>query len=67
MEGFFIYDYTVHFADYEQQLAQWIRQGQLQPLEDILPGLEKMPDALISLYRGDNCGVRMVRVAVDAY
>jgi len=66
MEGFFIYDHVPHFEDYEDQLAGWIRDGRLRPLEDILDGIEQMPAALISLYEGTNLGVRMVRVDPDA-
>jgi len=63
LEGFFIYDFTAHFAEYEKQLAQWIREGKLVPREDIMEGIERMPEALISLYKGDNVGVRMVKIA----
>ncbi len=66
IEGFFVYDYTENFAEDEQQLAAWIRAGKLKPLEHILEGLERMPEALISLYQGGNSGVLMVRVANDA-
>lgn len=66
LEGFFIYDYVEHFVGYETQLAEWIRDGRIRPLEDILDGLESMPAALISLYEGTNAGVRMVRVDPDA-
>ncbi len=63
MEGFFVYDYQEHYAHYELQLAQWIREGKLIPLEDIGHGLDAMPEALISLYNGTNGGTRMVKVA----
>jgi NADPH-dependent curcumin reductase len=62
LEAFFVYDYTEHFGRYEKQLAAWIREDKLQPKEDILEGIELVPEALISLYRGDNIGVRMVRI-----
>ncbi|WP_350284569.1 NADP-dependent oxidoreductase [uncultured Croceitalea sp.] len=62
MEGFFVYDYQENYPEYERQLAQWIREGKLQPLEDIGFGLEEMPNALISLYLGTNGGTRMVKV-----
>jgi len=62
MEGFFVYDHVPHFEEYETQLAKWIRDGRLRPLEDILTGIEQMPRALISLYEGANAGVRMVRI-----
>ncbi len=62
LEAFFVYDYTAHFAEYEDTLAGWIRSGELVPLEQILDGLERMPEALISLYEGGNSGVLMVKV-----
>jgi len=67
MEGFFVYDYQEEYPEYETQLAQWIREGKLNPLEDIGEGLESMPEALISLYKGTRGGTRMVRIdpAVD--
>lgn len=65
MEGFFIYDHEEHYGDYEDQIAQWIREGKIQPLEDIEDGIENMPDALISLYKGTNGGARMVRIDMD--
>jgi NADPH-dependent curcumin reductase CurA len=66
LEGFFVYDHVPRFSEYEDQLAAWIRSGQLEPLEDILDGLESMPAALISLFEGTNAGVRMVRVDPEA-
>jgi NADPH-dependent curcumin reductase CurA len=66
LEGFFVYDHVPRFAEYEDQLAAWIRSGRLEPLEDILEGLENMPAALISLFEGTNAGVRMVRADPEA-
>ncbi len=62
MQGFFIYDYKKRYAEYEDQIAEWIREAKLHPLEDIEEGIECMPGALISLYEGTNGGVRMVRI-----
>ena len=66
MEGFFIYDYVDEHHEYEKQMATWIREGKVHPLEDIGEGIEQMPHALISLYQGTNGGTRMVRVHKDA-
>ena len=65
LEGFFVYDHLPHFEEYEAQLAEWIRDGLIRPLEDILDGIDEVPAALISLYEGANAGVRMVRVDPD--
>lgn len=65
MEGFFIYDHEEHYSEYEDQIAQWIREGRIKPLEDIEDGIEQMPEALISLYQGTNGGARMVRIDAE--
>lgn len=63
LESFFVYDYAANFAEYETRLADWIRAGKLKPLEHILQGLERMPEALIGLYKGENSGVLMVQIS----
>ena len=62
MEGFFVFDYEAQYPDDIALLAQWVREGQLNPVEDISQGIETLPDALGDLYFGRNTGVRMVHV-----
>lgn len=63
MEAFFIYEMSQHFARAERALADWIAAGTLTYQEDILDGLERMPEALIRLFSGQNLGKQLVRVA----
>lgn len=63
MQGFFVYDHAHRFAEAEAQMAQWIREGQLTWLEDVLEGFDAMPDALARLFSGDNVGKQVVHVA----
>ena len=63
MEGFFVFDYGQHYPDYASEIADWIRAGQVSPVEDISRGIETLPLALSDLYTGSNVGVRMVHVA----
>ena len=65
IEGFVIFDYWERFAEAEQALMAWFKQGQLKSCEDIDAGLEKMPDTLSSLFTGGNMGVKLCRVAPD--
>ena len=65
MEGFVSFDYWDRYAEAEQALAGWYRNGQLLNSEDIDEGLEKMPDAVASLFTGGNRGVKICRVAPD--
>lgn len=62
LEAFFIYDYADRFAEFEDVLAGWIRCRKLVPLEQVLDGIEQMPQALISLYEGANSGVLMAKI-----
>lgn len=62
MEGFFVFDYEDQYAADIDTLAQWVRDGQLNPVEDISVGIETLPQALADLYLGNNIGVRMVEV-----
>ncbi len=66
MEAFFIYELGEHFARAEAQLAEWIAAGRLEYQEDILEGIERMPDALIRLFAGQNVGKQLVRLMPDA-
>lgn len=62
MQGFVIFD---HMADYEasvEQLAAWVRSGDLRYAEDVLEGLDSCPDALAGLYRGENKGKRIIKL-----
>jgi len=65
MEGFVSFDYWDRYAEAEQALAGWYRNGQLLNSEDVDEGLEKMPDAVASLFTGGNRGVKICRVAPD--
>ena len=62
MSGFFVYNFEHLFDEATENLAEWIRSGQLSPVEDIVDGFDNMPDALARLYTGDNVGVQVCRV-----
>ncbi len=63
MQGFIIFDYAPRFAKGLRELAQWVRDGTIQYREDILEGIEQAPGAIAGLYRGDNLGKRLIRIA----
>jgi NADPH-dependent curcumin reductase len=62
MEGFLIWDYEHRSQEAVSRLAAWIRDGRLRYREEILDGLDKAPDAIAGLYRGENLGKRLIRV-----
>jgi NADPH-dependent curcumin reductase len=63
LEGFFVYEHADRFREAEARMAQWIRDGALTWLEDVLDGFEQMPAALMRLFEGRNIGKQLVRVA----
>ncbi len=62
MSGFFVYNHLHRWNEVMDELAGWIREGKLKPVEDIVEGFENMPSALARLYEGKNVGVQMCRV-----
>ena len=66
MEGFVNFDYWGDtYTEAERALTDWYRAGALVNTEDEVIGLERMPDALASLFTGGNMGIKMCRVAPD--
>ena len=63
MEAFFIYEMAEHFPRAESAMSRWIAEGRLHYQEDVLEGLERMPQALVRLFEGRNVGKQLVRVS----
>jgi NADPH-dependent curcumin reductase CurA len=66
LRGFFIYRLESMFPAAERAMAEMIHAGALTHAEDVLEGLERMPEALIRLYSGANRGKQLVRVDPQA-
>lgn len=62
MKAFFIYDYEPRFGEAKEQMIEWIKTGKLNYHEDVLEGLEKMPEALNRLFQGKNIGKQLVKI-----
>lgn len=65
MQGFVIFDHADRYDEARKALAEWIKQGRLRYREDILDSIDQAPDAIAGLYRGDNFGKRLIRIAQD--
>jgi len=48
-----------------RELESWVRNGQIRYREDILDGIEHAPGSIAGLYRGENLGKRLIRIAPD--
>ena len=49
-----------------RDLESWVRDGRIRYREDILDGIEQAPGSIAGLYRGENLGKRLIRIAPDA-
>jgi NADPH-dependent curcumin reductase CurA len=63
MQGFLVFDYATRYGEAIERLAQWIREKRLAYREDVLEGLEQAPGSIAGLYRGENLGKRLIRIA----
>jgi len=63
MEGFIILDYMSRAAEAVVELSAWLNDGRLKNRIDVLQGLENAPAALARLFKGENCGKQLVRIA----
>jgi NADPH-dependent curcumin reductase CurA len=65
MEGFVVIDYMSRAPEAMSEMAGWIAEGKLVAREDVVEGLESFPDALQKLFRGENVGKLVLKVAED--
>jgi NADPH-dependent curcumin reductase CurA len=63
MTGMVIFDYASRFPAAVAEMAQWMAAGKLRSREDIVPGLEQFPQALLKLFTGENHGKLMLELA----
>lgn len=62
VEGFLILDYVSRFMDAGQKLGMWKMTGKLKDRQTLVKGLERAPEAINMLFRGDNIGKLIVEL-----
>ncbi|WP_423798656.1 NADP-dependent oxidoreductase [Neobacillus sp. SAB-20_R2A] len=65
MKGFIVSDYAQHNKEGITQLTQWVREGKIKYRETIVEGFDNTVDAFLGLFRGDNIGKQLVKVAEE--
>ncbi len=66
MQGFLIFDHVPRFPEALQELGNWVRGDLIRYREDILDGIEHAAGSIAGLYRGENLGKRLIRIAPEA-
>jgi len=62
VEGFIVIDHVSRFMEAGKQLGMWKMMGKLRDQQTLVKGLEKAPEAINMLFRGDNIGKLIVEV-----
>jgi len=62
IQGFIVSTYSSRFPDAIKDLVTWILQGKIKTKETVLNGIESVPDAFLSLFKGSNIGKTVVQL-----
>jgi hypothetical protein len=65
MEGFIVFNYAQRYGEGIQALGRWLAEGKLKAREDIVEGLENFPETFVKLFRGENFGKLVIKVAEE--
>jgi NADPH-dependent curcumin reductase len=63
MEGIVVFDNAANYGKAAAEMAGWIATGKLLAKEHVVAGLETFPDTLLMLFRGENFGKLVLKVA----
>lgn len=63
MEGFVVTDYAERWGEAIRELAGWYVAGKLKTREDVIAGIETFPETMLKLFRGENFGKLVIKVA----
>jgi NADPH-dependent curcumin reductase CurA len=62
LHGFLVFDWWHRREEALARMADWYRSGKIRVKEDIVEGIERMPEAFLRLLSGDNFGKQLVRI-----
>lgn len=62
VQGFLVFDWWHRRDEALERLAAWQRDGRIRFREDVLEGIERMPEAFLRLLDGRNFGKQLVKV-----
>jgi NADPH-dependent curcumin reductase CurA len=63
MTGFVVFDYAPRYAEAAKEIAGWMTAGKLKSREDIVEGIETFPETFLRLFKGENTGKLVLKVA----
>lgn len=63
MQGFVVFDYATRYAEAARDIAGWLHEGKVKAREDVVEGLEHFPETLLKLFKGENFGKLVLKLA----
>ena len=63
MKGMVVFDFAARYGEAVKEMAGWMKQGKLKSREDIAEGIENFPETLLKLFKGENTGKLVLKVA----
>ena len=63
IHGFMVFDWWHRRGEALKRLASWQRAGKIRFKEDVLGGIERMPEAFLRLLQGKNFGKQIVQIS----
>ena len=64
VQGFIVSNYSDRFGEAFADLTQWINEGKLKYTHTTIHGFNKLPDAFIALFSGENLGKMLVETGL---
>lgn len=65
IEGFIVFDYADRYHIAAEEMARYVRSGQLKLRETRIEGLDKCVEALVGIFEGKNTGKMLVKIGTD--
>ncbi|HEV2982715.1 MAG TPA: NADP-dependent oxidoreductase [Solirubrobacteraceae bacterium] len=65
MTGYVVTDYLDRYREGLREMSTWLAAGKLVSREDVAEGLENFPDTLLRLYKGENTGKLVLKLAEE--
>lgn len=62
LQGFLILDYFPRMAEFYRDMGPWVASGAVKSRETVVEGLDRMPDAFLGLFKGENTGKMLVKL-----
>jgi NADPH-dependent curcumin reductase len=63
MTGMVVFDYADRYAEAAREMAGWMAAGKLKSREYIVEGFQTFPETLLKLFKGENTGKLVLKVA----